>query len=102
MCNLRDNAMSCSKYVCPECSSSIVAWADLDAQITFKVSKNGNLTNKKIENTFQSDSRCGVYCSECDWKLDELSAEDEPFFELACEALEQQTQIKLLSAKLSK
>lgn len=96
---IKGNPMSNSKYVCPECGSSIVAWADLDAQIIFKVNESGNLINQRIENLFQSDGRCGVQCSKCDWKIDDISEGDDPFFELANEALKQQEVIKSLSAK---
>lgn len=87
------------KYICPECGSSIVAWADLDAEVTFNVNKSGELTSEKIENVFQSDARCGVQCSDCDWESDDISDESDPFFQIANEALKRQQEIKLLSVK---
>ncbi|HGF9504278.1 TPA: hypothetical protein ACJEU7_001474 [Acinetobacter baumannii] len=57
--------MSNKKYVCPECGADVVAWADIDAQITYNVTDSGKLEELKIENALQSDGRCGVQCSKC-------------------------------------
>lgn len=91
--------MSNTKYACPECGSNIVAWADLDAQVSFDVTANGNFVNEKIENVFQSDGRCGVHCSNCEWEMPDNLDDEHPFVKLANQALKQQREIELLSAK---
>lgn len=89
-----------SEYECPRCSSSIIAVADIDAQISFKISKSGKLTKPRISNSFQTDGRCGVRCSECDWSLHAHDMDEgNVLLGIAGSALEQQDQIKELSAK---
>ncbi|HBN6882400.1 TPA: hypothetical protein L3310_002623 [Vibrio cholerae] len=89
-----------SNYVCPECGSPIKAWADLDAQVSFVISKAGKLTKRVITNNYQSDGRCGVNCTECDWELhvDDLDS-NSPLKTAALDALERQSMIDELSAK---
>lgn len=89
-----------SKYSCPECGAKVTVWADIDAVIEFDIAKSGKLTKQRIENSNQSDGRCGVKCSECGWSLD-LDDMDEksPFLTPAEEALDKQQKIKSLSAK---
>lgn len=92
-----------SKYACPKCGSSIKAIADIDAQISFEISKSGKLTKRLIKNSFQTDGRCGVECSKCDWKLHahDMSVDSE-FLDIADSALAQQAQIYELSPKREK
>lgn len=90
-----------NKYKCPECDSNIRAWADLDATVTFKITKSGCLTKLKIKNANQTDGRCGVECTECDWTLygDSDYSEYPHFEKLACQALGKQEEIETLSIK---
>ncbi len=92
--------MKKSVFECPECGSAIKAWADVDAQMSFVISKSGKLTKQIIQNNFQSDSRCGVECTECDWRLYSEDMEgNHPFQSLALEALERQSMIDEFSSK---
>lgn len=89
-----------SRYECPECGNPIKAWADLDAQVSFVISKAGKLTKRVIKNNYQSDGRCGVECTECDWNLHSDDMEvDHPLQALASKALDLQSLIGELSAK---
>lgn len=90
-----------SKNKCPECGSVVQAWADLDTTLTFQINKNGKLAKRQIKNAYQSDGRCGVECTECNWTLYADSDYSEyPHFEaLAGEALEYQANIRLLTVK---
>ncbi|GAB3478334.1 hypothetical protein [Marinomonas epiphytica] len=64
------------------------------------ISKSGKLTKQAITNVLQSDGRCGVECSECDWALNADDMGDKsPFKKLAESAFAQQEQIDELSAK---
>ncbi|TVO81458.1 hypothetical protein AYI81_21185 [Shewanella algae] len=87
-------------YECPVCGSPIKAWADLEAKISFSVSKSGKLTKQFISNTYQTDGRRGVECSNCNWSqhVDDLDV-DSPFVELANTALKRQEQIDWLSVQ---
>lgn len=87
-------------FKCPVCGSPVKAWADLDAQVTFTVTATGKLTRPVIQNSYQTDGRCGVDCSECDWRLHGSDMEEgSPFSALADSALEAQDSIQFLSAK---
>lgn len=96
--------MSNSKYLCPECNSPIIAWADLDAEMSFKVNSNGTLTRNTITNSYQSDGRSGVRCSKCDWDLhgNDMTEEDSHLQVLATQAYENQKKIELLAPKIVK
>lgn len=83
-----------TKYTCPKCGSSVKAWADLDAKVTFDVSSGGKLTKQVISNNYQSDGRCGVKCSKCDW-----TDEEGLFSSLEDTALSKQASIDYLAAK---
>lgn len=90
------------EFKCPKCGGDLLAWADLDAMITFKVKKDGGLTKGQIKNTHQTDGRCGVNCTKCDWEishLDEVGQKNTHLEQLANEALELQHQISLLSVR---
>lgn len=92
--------MKKSEFQCPECGSAIKAWADIDAQMSFVISKTGKLTKQVIENSFQSDGRCGVECTECDWNLHSGDMKvDHPLQSLALEALDRQSMIDEFTIK---
>ncbi|OIH12025.1 hypothetical protein A7M79_00610 [Acinetobacter baumannii] len=93
--------MSNKKYVCPECGADVVAWADIDAQISFHVTDSGKLEEQTIKNVFQSGGRCGVKCSKCRWNTDDLE-DDKIFTPLANKALKLQEKIKYLTEKKRK
>ncbi|WP_083938398.1 hypothetical protein [Algicola sagamiensis] len=89
-----------NNFSCPECNSTIKAWADLDAQVTFEISKNGKLVKRIIENVLQSDGCCGVECSKCSWAVHrEEMDDDSPFLQCANEAIRQQMGILFLTSK---
>ncbi|MGX8948490.1 hypothetical protein [Providencia stuartii] len=90
-----------NKYKCPECGSAIRAWADLDSTLTFEINKNGKLVKRQIKNSWQTDGRCGVECTKCDWILyaDSNYSEYPHFEDLALEALGAQSEIHLLTIK---
>ncbi|MDX7853099.1 hypothetical protein ACTG2K_22850 [Aeromonas caviae] len=91
------------EYKCPECGSPINAWADLDATVKFSVSSAGKLTKKVISNNYQSDGRCGVECTKCDWVFHGQDIpDDDPLHDLANAALDAQESIHVLAAKRSK
>lgn len=91
-------------YGCPECGSPVQAWADLDATVRFAISKSGKLIKQTITNNYQSDGRCGVECSECDWAVhkEDMTAEHSHFEKLATDVLTRQGAIDNLSTKRSK
>jgi transcription initiation factor IIE alpha subunit len=92
-----------NEFKCPKCGSPVKAWADLDAQVTFTVTAAGKLTKPVITNSYQTDGRSGVDCTECDWRLHLCDmSEDSPFEALATSALEAQEAIEFLSAKRQK
>lgn len=96
--------MSKSKldFKCPECSGEVSVWADLDAEVTFKINSRGKLVKRKIENSYQTDGRCGVKCTNCNWAIDHMDSvsPDLLHFEyLANEALAYQHEIRLLSIR---
>lgn len=87
---------------CPECKSEIEAWADLDAEVSFRVSKTGKLIKRVITNTFQTDGKSGVRCTNCAWSLHGKDMDEVThghFLTLAEKALEQQENIIELSVK---
>ncbi|WP_018694323.1 hypothetical protein [Algicola sagamiensis] len=89
-----------NNFSCPDCGSTVKAWADLDAQVTFEISKSGKLVKRIIENVQQSDGRCGVECSKCSWAVyGEDMDDDSPFAKFVGEALGQQADIQFLTAK---
>ena len=59
--------------MCPDCGSDIAVWVDLDASCTFNVNE-GELSEPTIDNTFQSDGRAGIHCTECEWEFDVYEA----------------------------
>lgn len=91
------------KYGCPKCDSPVKAWADLDATVNFEISKSGKLIKQKITNNYQSDGRCGVECSECDWNVhrEDMTVENNHFKKLADDAMTKQSSIDNLSVKRS-
>ncbi len=90
-----------NKFNCPKCGSAVNAWADLDTTLTFQINKNGKLVKRVIKNANQTDGRCGVECTECDWTLygDSDYSEYPHFEELALQALAHEEEIETLSVK---
>ncbi len=90
-----------NKFNCPKCGSAVNAWADLDATVIFKINNHGKLIKRVIKNANQTDGRCGVECTECDWTLyaDSDYSEYPHFEELACQALAYEEEIETLSVK---
>ncbi|WP_240224624.1 hypothetical protein [Rheinheimera hassiensis] len=89
-----------NEFKCPKCGSPVKAWADLDAQVTFTVTASGKLTKPVIANSYQTDGRCGVDCSACDWSLHHSDMQEDSIFEsIANSALAAQDSIEFLSAK---
>lgn len=95
-----DLSKSKTKYVCPDCGSDISVWVDLDASCTFNVNE-GELSEPTIDNTFQSDGRAGIHCTECEWEFDvyEANDNDNAFKLLLDEAIVKQASIKQLTIK---
>lgn len=92
--------MNKNTFKCPECNSNVTAWADIDAMVTFEVSKNGKLIRKSIENWYQTDGRAGIECTNCSWELTGGDLVEYPHFEsLADEALEYQHNIRSFAIK---
>ncbi|MCI2286099.1 hypothetical protein L3081_25080 [Colwellia sp. MSW7] len=91
------------KYGCPQCGSPVNAWADLDATVNFVISKSGKLIKQTITNNYQSDGRCGVECSECDWAVhrEDIKAPHAHFKKLADDAMTRQGTMANLSVKRS-
>ncbi|HCL3557710.1 TPA: hypothetical protein N2A72_006531, partial [Pseudomonas aeruginosa] len=65
------------KIECPECSSQLKVWIDIDADISFHVSRAGKLSKRAVQDNMQSDGRCGLQCLECDWKVHGMDCEDD-------------------------
>jgi hypothetical protein len=72
--------------------------------MSFTVGKAGALTKQIIKNVDQSDGRCGVECSVCDWSvhIGEMNSEFAHFEQVAIEALQRQSQVDFLSPKRQK
>lgn len=91
-----------NKFNCPKCGSAVNAWADLDTTLTFQINKHGRLVKRKIKNAHQSDGRCGIECTECNWILyadSDYRAKYAQFEPLALQALAHQEEIETLSIK---
>lgn len=87
-------------FKCPDCGSPIYAWADLDATLKLQVSSTGKLSKQTIQNNLQSDGRCGVECTECDWEMHGHDIPDgSPLEGLAQAALDAQERIDFLTEK---
>lgn len=84
-------------YNCPKCKSTVTVWADLDAELSFEVSKEGKPKRRVIKNSRQSDARAGVRCTQCSWSMyaDDISQGDQ-FLPLIDKALAKQDAISFL------
>lgn len=60
--------MANQKIECPKCGSKLRVWLDLDASVSFEVSKVGNLSKRSINAEENGDCRCGVECTSCSFK----------------------------------
>lgn len=75
-------------FICPACRGGLEVWAEADISVKYDVKSNGRLSKKKIENTGQSDARCGVECKNCDWSAHGDDVEAEPFIDIIDGVLE--------------
>lgn len=65
------------KIECPDCQGQLKVWIDIDADISFHVSRAGKLSNREVTDNLQSDGRCGLQCLECDWGVYGQDCEDD-------------------------
>ena len=88
-------------YNCPKCGGKLQAWADLDACAKFDINESGGLKRNEIKNNFQSDGRCGVECSECDWDqhIDDIDENNPHLIKAAQNAFSKQEAIGFLTSK---
>lgn len=88
-------------YNCPKCGESLQAWADLDACAKFNINENGRLKRTEIKNCFQSDYRCGVACSKCDFDIsvDDMDESQSHLIKAAQSAFSKQESIDFLTSK---
>lgn len=88
-----------NKYACPECQGPLTVWADVDAELTFSLSKTGKLKRQGLTNNAQSDGRCGIKCQSCNWRIHGNDVEDESWSDLLGDALGQAEVLELAVAK---
>mgnify|MGYP000692879877 CR=1 FL=1 len=93
--------MPTNKPCCPECRAIITVWADIDAKATWSISQTGSLYKQEITNSFQSDARAGIECTECDWSVYAGSSGSDQFEEIMSTALARQEAISRFAAKVS-
>lgn len=87
------------KNACPECQGPLAVWADVDAELTFSLSKSGKLKKRALTNNAQSDGRCGLKCQSCSWVIYGDDVEDESWSKLLEDALGQAEVLQLAVAR---
>lgn len=85
------------QFCCPECGGQLKAWADLDAEVSWLVTPSGGLQKRVIRNTYQSDGRSGIECSQCDWEFDGDESVSKKLAKLAEKACDKQCEIDFLA-----
>ncbi|KJC15026.1 hypothetical protein [Pseudomonas aeruginosa] len=88
------------KIECPECSSLLKVWIDIDADISFHVSRTGKLSKREVQDNMQSDGRCGLQCLECDWKVHGQDCEDDAMLQVIEAADEKYRALRLTMVPL--
>jgi len=83
------------KIECPECNSQLKVWIDIDADISFQVSRSGKLSKRVVQDNLQSDGRCGLECLECDWKVYGRDCEDDSMLKVIQDADEKYQALRL-------
>ena len=58
-----------TEYKCPNCGGKIEVWGDIDATLKYQVKPSGELSERKITGELNGDSRYGIDCTNCDWKM---------------------------------
>jgi DNA-directed RNA polymerase subunit RPC12/RpoP len=89
------------KIKCPECSSPLKVWIDIDASLFFNVSATGKLSKSAIADNTQSDGRCGLKCQECSWRVLGKDIEDDALLQVIKNADDrwQDLQLSVVRAK---
>lgn len=83
------------KIECPECKSQLKVWIDIDADISFQVSRSGKLSKREVQDNLQSDGRCGLECVECDWEVYGNDCEDDAMLKVIEDADEKYRALRL-------
>lgn len=84
---------------CPECRGQLKVWVDVDASVSFSVSRTGRLTHREIQNNHQGDGRCGLKCQQCTWSIYGSDAPAGPLSEALDTAAELVTELQLSAKK---
>ncbi|HID9801563.1 TPA: hypothetical protein ACXI4L_005746 [Pseudomonas aeruginosa] len=80
---------------CPKCRGPLKVWLEIDASLSFAVSRNGKLSKRSITDTLESDGRCGLACQNCDWEIHGNDVEDEVQSKVIESAYEQWEELEL-------
>ena len=74
---------------CPECRGPLKVWIDIDADISFHVSRTGQLSKREVRDNQQSDGRCGLECQDCGWQVHGNDVQDDALLNVIQNADEQ-------------
>ncbi|RXU01337.1 hypothetical protein B1F69_04505 [Pseudomonas syringae] len=86
---------------CPECRGPLKVRIDIDADISFRVSRTGQLSKREVRDNQQSDGRCGLECQDCRWQVHGNDVQDDALLKVIQNADEQWhgLQLSLVRAK---
>lgn len=57
------------KVACPECSSKLKIWSDLNTTVECEITRDGKLRKKAVTTSDNGECRDGIKCTECDWEI---------------------------------
>ena len=77
------------KIECPTCQGPLRVWIEIDADISFQVSRTGKLSKREVRDNEQTDGRCGFKCQNCDWWIHVSDVEDKTLLKVITDANEQ-------------
>lgn len=80
---------------CPECQGPLKVWIEIDADISFHVSRTGKLSKREVRDNEQTDGRCGLECRNCDWQIHGRDVEDKALLKIIVDADEQWQELEL-------
>lgn len=83
------------KIECPTCLGPLRVWIEIDADISFHVSRSGKLSKREVRDNEQNDGRCGLKCQNCDWQIHGNDVEDKALLKVITDADEQWQGLKL-------
>lgn len=83
------------KIQCPDCQGPLKVWIEIDAEMSFHVSRTGKFSKREVRDNEQTDGRCGFNCQNCDWKIHVNDLEDEALLQVIKSANDQLQELEL-------